>query len=71
MLPESQKKETFIGVVESTSSWVNDNNVEFPPLLQKGQLVLFQRMGAYRFDFLGREFVTMRESEIIGIIIEN
>ena len=71
MLPESQKKETFIGVVESTSSWVNDNNVEFPPLLQKGQLVLFQRMGAYRFDFLGKELVTMRESEIIGIIIEN
>ena len=39
--------------------------------LKKGDVVLFQRMGAYRFNFLGENLVTMRESEVIGIIKEN
>ena len=71
LLPDSQKQETFIGVVKESSNWTNDNGIEFEPILKKGDVVLFHRMGAYRFNFFGENLVTMRESEVIGIIKEN
>lgn len=70
-LPDDFKQENFVGIVVDTSSWTNDNGVTFEPILKKGDEVLFQRMGAYRFNFFGEELVTMRESEVIGKIIKD
>lgn len=70
VLPDDQKNETYFGEILSTSEWTNDNNITFPSQLKKGDLVMFQRVGAYRFNFMGKNLVTMRESEIIGIVIE-
>lgn len=70
-LPDDFKQENFVGIVVDTSFWTNDNGITFEPILKKGDEVLFQRMGAYRFNFFGEELVTMRESEVIGKIIKD
>jgi len=69
IIPDSAKEKPAEGIVISVGTGqINDSGVTTPMIVKKGDKILFAKWGGTEVKIENKDFLVMKESDILGII---